>query len=169
MAYSPCSPGDYALTESTYYEMTDIDCYVVQNPVALWTQGTVSAYDQTNYIETNTLANAIQICNQDPGCEYVLDHGCDHSVFHEDKAFGVMKVSDTHVQDNNGNLYSEGQIWRVVTSSVLTDLSMFPDTLWNDATRTACVLKKPLDIGKSQNFPAASAYVVFERTCRSMA
>lgn len=117
------------------------------------------SYDHYNYLESNTLANVLSICNQNPECEYVLDYNCDHSMFHDDTAVGVMRVSDTQVQDNNGKLYSENEVWRVVTSSVQTDV-FYPATGWNDMARTStpyCVLKKPLDIGSSKNYPAASA------------
>ena len=120
------------------------------------------SYNHDAYLESNTLANALTICNQDPECEYVLEHDCDHTMFQDNSSFGVLKVSDTQVQDNNGKLYSENRIWRVVTSSsVLSDdVSLYPATGWNDMAHSGtpyCVLKKPLDIGTNEKYPAASA------------
>ena len=94
------------------------------------------------------MANAIQACLDDDECEYVLDHGCDHTLFQDDTAFGVIKISDSESQDNSGNIYSEtnSRHWRLVTSSQISDLKLYPDDDWKSMSRSFpphCVLMKP--------------------------
>ena len=94
------------------------------------------------------MANAIQACLDDDECEYILDYGCDHTLFQNDAAFGVVKISDSESQDNSGNKYSEtnGRYWRLVTSSQISDLKLYPDDDWKNMSRSSppyCVLMKP--------------------------
>jgi len=128
------------------------DCYAVTSvstpDTHLWVRGTVSDYTMENHLGENTLANAIRACLDDTSCEYILDHGCDHTLFQDDTAFGAIKVSDTESQDNNGKIYSEStsRYWRLVTSSDVSDLRLYPNDEWKNFTRSNiphCVLQKP--------------------------
>ena len=113
-----------------------------------WIRGSVTTYNKAESMNDVTMAHAMQACLNDPECEYILDHGCDHTLFQDDTAFGVVKISDSTSQDNHGKLYSEtsDRHWRVVKSSQISDLKLYPDHEWNSMSRSGiphCVLKKP--------------------------
>jgi hypothetical protein len=132
-----------------------------------WLLGTVAGYGIESGADDMpgvlaTLLEAMNMCAASASCDYVVDHGCDSSVFiavgaalggeSSPKPYGVYLSDQDTVTDSNGisGYTATPHYFRFRQSSELVDLVMYPTVGWDSVGDTSsidaphCVFQTPI-------------------------